>query len=292
MLNLKALTIAEIPLLRDYLSRYPREACDYSICNLMAWGRLYNDQYTFWQDNLVIFNPQYEAICFPVGQNFESKDLVKLISLFRTEYPESELILIPEDYYLAHPELQTYLRVTEHPGWADYVYLSEKLVNLSGKKLAKKKNLVSQFMRAYPNYKVLPITAERKDVIISFAAKWKRDRDAEGIYLQSEMKALANAMDMWDDLPIQGILICLEGRIAAFSIFSEQTPDMATIHFEKFDPAKKGSAQLINYEAAKYLAPKYKWINREQDMALEGLIQAKRSYLPERMLLYYSALPF
>ncbi|MDZ4122178.1 MAG: phosphatidylglycerol lysyltransferase domain-containing protein, partial [Candidatus Cloacimonadaceae bacterium] len=61
------------------------------------------------------------------------------------------------------------------------------------------------------------------------------------------------------------------------------------IHFEKFDPDKKGSAQTIFHEAAKFLAPQYKWINREQDMDLDGLRQAKRSYLPDRMINYYTA---
>jgi hypothetical protein len=255
----------------------------------MTWGKLYSDQYMIWQDSLVVFNPKYQAICFPIGTDFVPLDLVHLVQLFQTEYPESELILIPEDYYLANPELSSLMNVKNSPGWADYVYYTEKLVNLSGKKLAKKKNLISQFRRAYPDYQVLPITAERRDVIIMFAAKWKRQRDAEGIYLQSELKALSNAMNMWNDIPIEGILVCLNGKIAAFSVFSEQTPDMATVHFEKFDPDKKGSAQIITYEAARYLLPRYKWINREQDMDLEGLRQAKKSYLPDRMLDYYSA---
>ncbi len=289
MISLKSLTTAEIPLLKEYLSRFPRESCDYSICNLMTWGRLYNDQYTIWQGNLVVFNPKYQAICFPIGNSFKPRDLVELIQMFRIDYPQAELILIPHDYIENHPETILLLDISTSDGWSDYVYKTEKLVMLSGKKLAKKKNLISQFIRNYPDYKILPITAERRDVIVSFTEKWKRQRDAEGIYLQSEIKALTNAMDMWNDIPIDGILICLHNRIVAFSIFSEQTTNMATIHFEKFDPDKKGSAQMINFEAAKYLLPRYEWINREQDMALEGLRQAKRSYLPDRMIDFYTA---
>jgi hypothetical protein len=86
---------------------------------------------------------------------------------------------------------------------------------------------------------------------------------------------------MWDLLPAEGIIICLHDKIAAFSIFSPQTPDMVTEHFEKFDPEKKGAAQLINWETAKYLQNRYKYLNREQDLGLEGLRQAKLSYQPE-----------
>ena len=165
------------------------------------------------------------------------------------------------------------------------------MVQLSGKKLAKKKNLISQFRRAYPDYKVLPITADRAEVILSFTEKWRREREVEGIYLNTEFTAIRNTMDMWNDIPIEGIIICLDHRIAAYSMFSPQTVDMATVHFEKFDPDKKGSAQLINWETARHLQSRFKWINREQDIGLEGLRQAKMSYDPDFMVAFITGDP-
>jgi len=277
-----------MPLLRDYLNSFPREACDYSICNLMTWGKIYNDQYLLWKDSLVIFNPKYHAICFPLGEGFDAADLRDLVLMFNREYRGSELILIPEDYQRDNTGLHELFEINSSSGWADYVYSTQKLVDLSGKKLAKKKNLISQFRRLYPEYKVVPINADHREYIIAFADKWKRQREVEGIFLQTELKALEYALMQWDELPIEGIIICHENKIAAFSIFSPQTSDMATIHYEKFDPEKKGSAQVINYESARYLLPRFQWINREQDLELEGLRQAKLSYLPDRMIAYYS----
>lgn len=158
------------------------------------------------------------------------------------------------------------------------------MVNLRGKKLTKKKNLISQFRRANPNYHVLPISKEKHEVIERFTEKWRRERHVEGSYLDTEMKAIQNTLEMWDELPVEGIIVCLDQRIAAYSIFSPQTQDMVTVHFEKFDPDKKGSAQLIYWETARYLQSRYKWINREQDIGLEGLRQAKTSYAPDFMV--------
>ena len=281
MRGLQLITEEQIPLLKEFLTRYPRRNCDFNLTNLLAWGKIYRDQYLLWQDNLVIFNPQYQNVCFPLGENFTPRDLADLVLLFKQEYPEAELTIVPEEYYAKNPELDKYFTVREDRAWADYVYQIEKLVKLPGKRLAKKKNLISQFIRAYPDYQVLPVSSDKFDVLLRFTYKWKRERSAEGIYLMTEIKAIENALAMWNLLPAEGIIICLHDKIAAFSIFSPQTQDMVTEHFEKFDPDKKGAAQLVNWETAKYLQKRYKYLNREQDLGLEGLRQAKLSYQPE-----------
>lgn len=281
------ITTDHIPLIQDFLTRYPRVNCDYTITNILAWGKIYRNHLLLWRDNLVIFNPKYQYICFPLGENFASTDLPELVQLFRPEYPDAELILIPEEYYASHPELDDSFELTDDRAWADYVYEIDRMVQLSGKKLAKKKNLISQFRRSYPDYNVLPVTPEKFDVLLKFTQKWRRERSADGIYLMTELKAIENTLQMWDLLPVEGIIICLHNRIAAYSIFSQQTPEMVTEHFEKFDPDKKGAAQLINWETARYLQGRYRYINREQDLGLEGLRQAKLSYDPDRLVKFY-----
>jgi len=285
---LHELKLLHVPMLIDWLKKYPREACDYSVCNLMTWGRIYHNQWCEYAGRLVFYNPQYAYIFFPVGEWMQPLELVELVRDFQKLNPEASLILIPESYPLAFPRLAHHFDLHDDRAWADYIYSVERMINLSGKKLAKKKNLVSQFRRAYPDYKVMQIDAKRHDQIIQFTQNWKRDREVEGIYLNTEFRAIQNTMEMWEDLPVDGIIICLHNRIVAYSIFSPQTADMATIHFEKFDPEKKGSAQAINWETAKYLQDGYMWINREQDIGLEGLRQAKTSYMPDRMVKFIS----
>jgi hypothetical protein len=291
VLKLESLNLNHLPLLKRCLDAHPRHSCDYTVCNLLTWGRIYNNQFAVWRDRLVLVNPKYEYVFFPVGAELPAEELLELMSLVRESYPEPELILAPRDYLDRNPDFEEYFRVTDERDWADYVYSTERMVNLSGKKLAKKKNLVSQFRRAYPDYQVLPITPSRRDVILRFTEKWKRERSAEGIFLHTESLAIQYTLEMWDSLPVEGLLICIDGRIAAYSIFSAQGPDMATIHFEKFDPDKKGSAQVINWETARHLQGRFHWINREQDMGLDGLRQAKLSYDPDFLVPFLVATP-
>lgn len=284
MLKLEPLTTAQIPLLREFLSRYPRQSCDYNICNLLSWGKIYNNQYTLWEGHLVLVNPQYSYLLYPVGPGLGAEKTRELFDLYREDAPEAKLLIIPENWQESCPGLDRHFEISDDRDWYDYVYATEKMVNLRGKKLTKKKNLISQFRRAYPNYHVLPISKEKHEVIERFTEKWRRERHVEGSYLDTEMKAIQNTLEMWDELPVEGIIVCLDQRIAAYSIFSPQTQDMVTVHFEKFDPDKKGSAQLIYWETARYLQSRYKWINREQDIGLEGLRQAKTSYAPDFMV--------
>ncbi|MDI9528471.1 MAG: phosphatidylglycerol lysyltransferase domain-containing protein [Candidatus Cloacimonadota bacterium] len=284
MLKLEPLTTAQIPLLREFLSRYPRQSCDYNICNLLSWGKIYNNQYTLWEGHLVLVNPQYSYLLYPVGPGLGADKTRELFDLYREDAPEAKLLIIPENWQESCPGLDRHFEISDDRDWYDYVYATEKMVNLRGKKLTKKKNLISQFRRANPNYHVLPISKEKHEVIERFTEKWRRERHVEGSYLDTEMKAIQNTLEMWDELPVEGIIVCLDQRIAAYSIFSPQTQDMVTVHFEKFDPDKKGSAQLIYWETARYLQSRYKWINREQDIGLEGLRQAKTSYAPDFMV--------
>lgn len=289
MPGLKPLSLADTMMLREYLRKYPRENCDYTITNLIVWGKIYNNHYLMFKERLVIFNPQYEYVLFPLGEELQAAELLELVMLFREHFEEAQLILIPHEYILKHPELEQHFEIKVDRDWADYIYSTERMVNLSGRKLAKKKNLIAQFKRAYPQYKVMKITEDRLDVILQFTHKWRRERSAEGIYLMTEIKAISNTLEAWNNLPVEGLIICLDYKIAAYSIFSAQTMDMATVHFEKFDPDKKGSAQLITWETARYLQERFKWINREQDIGLEGLRQAKLSYLPDRFALFYAS---
>ncbi len=123
-----------------------------------------------------------------------------------------------------------------------------------------------------------------KESVLKFFQLWQNERELEGKTIETEYKAVQKTFELWNVLPVDGLLIKADGQIIGCSIFSRQTQDMVTQHFEKFDPTIKGSAQTIIWETAKYLCDRYIWLNREQDMGIEGLRQAKRSYVPEFMV--------
>lgn len=201
---------------------------------------------------------------------------------------KGNFISVPEDYIEKNRSLSENFDVAYDPCNSDYLYLTEKLAELKGRKLHKKKNLVSQFRRSHAGYRVEIFKEEHIGSCLNLAEKWSEDQSEvpdEG--KQLELKVMERALRNCNLIGLEGILIFYGGKLIAFSLFSAQRDDMATVHFEKFDYDCKGSAQAINHETALYLKDRFKYLNREQDVGLEGLRRAKMSYEPEKLITTY-----
>ncbi|MCL1827339.1 MAG: phosphatidylglycerol lysyltransferase domain-containing protein [Candidatus Cloacimonetes bacterium] len=285
--KLKPLTFEELDLVSDFMARYPDENCDFNITILFSWGMYYQIEYAIHCDRLILFNPKYAFLLFPVGEWLTAEELHTLNNCCKKINKKADILVVPEEYVQNTPNLSEYFTIETNEDWNDYVYLTENLVNLSGKKLAKKKNLIAQFKTNYPKYRLEKIEPKDTQEIMEFSLFWKSTHDSDDSNLEAEFEAMKYVLNNWEKLPCQGIKLYVEDKLVAFSVFSPQTTEMATVHFEKYDMSIKGAGQMINYETAKYLLPDFKYINREQDMGHEGIRQAKRSYQPLRQVPAY-----
>ena len=76
-------------------------------------------------------------------------------------------------------------------------------------------------------------------------------------------------------------------KAAAVTFGSRISPDTFDVHFEKADASIQGAYAAINCEFAKHIREKYpeiRYLNREEDMGIEGLRKAKQSYHPHHMV--------
>lgn len=173
------------------------------------------------------------------------------------------------------------IEYSQNRDYQEYVYLSERLATLSGKELHAKKNHVNKFRSLY-NYKFLPMDASVTNKCIELAEKWldakyEGNRQAYDI----ELKSLITAMNNFEYFDLFGGVLYVDDEIVAFTVGEERSPDTALIHIEKANINYKGAFAAVNCEFANMLAPKYKFLNREEDMGIEGLRKAKLSYKPE-----------
>jgi hypothetical protein len=223
----------------------------------------------------------------PVGERFTAHDLFQLNNCCKKIHKDVEILVVSDDYITNNPNIYEYFTITNDENWNDYIYSTESMVNLAGKKLAKKKNLISQFKRLYPDYTLKPISSCDFNELMEFTDLWKNTHKDNNDYLDIELEALKTILSLWDKLPCDGYKLYVHDKLCAFSIYSPQTKDMATVHYEKYDINIKGAGQMINHEISKVLLKDYIYINREQDMGLEGIRQAKKSYQPIRKVPFY-----
>ena len=167
------------------------------------------------------------------------------------------------------------IEITEDRDNFDYLYKREDLANLTGKKYHKKKNLVNQFLNAYPDHEQRHMTAALVPDAIEILDRWHQDRG------RGDYEAAREALDLFDSLCLRGAVFYVNGKPAAYCLGeSIARGRMFAIHFEKGIDEYKGVYQYMNQAFASNLPGFFTWINREQDLGSEGLRQAKMTYRP------------
>lgn len=170
----------------------------------------------------------------------------------------------------------------------DYVYRASDLIELSGRKYHGKRNHVSQFKREYA-WEYEDVAKNNIEDCCEIAREWCKKhgcKDENGF--ENETCALHKALKYFDELGLSGGLIKVDGKPAAFTIGEEINPKVYLLHFEKGIDGYDGIYAAINNEFAERHLSKYEYINREEDLGLEGLRRSKLSYHPAFLLDKYS----
>ncbi|HSQ35848.1 MAG TPA: phosphatidylglycerol lysyltransferase domain-containing protein [Candidatus Binatia bacterium] len=261
--------------------------CDFSFANLFIWGDIFKTRWLLHDERLWFYNGYDDLMLMPVGQALSLDELVDVSDMLRRAGKSGSFVLVDPDFVKDNRGLDEHFKVEIDLDNGDYIYSSQKLAELAGNKLHKKRNLVNQFQALYPDYACLPLQPPDLDACLALSEKWCRLRTCQELDFDHETSALKKALNHFNALELQGLKVIQGGELIAFSIFSRLSSNMADVHFEKFDPLAKGASQVINWEAAKFLAKTFKYINREQDLGIEGLRRAKQSYEPEYIVSAY-----
>lgn len=189
-------------------------------------------------------------------------------------------------------------KIEAAPELGDYIYLTENLANLPGKKFSKKRNHIHQFVKKYPEYRFEILGLDNLESAMQVEEKWfieSSERVEQKDFsedLQIERAIIKNALDNFEYFSrvcgMSGGIVFVQDFPVAFCLSSRLSPDVTDIHFEKCLSAfaKDGGYAVINNEFAKTISTKY--INREEDLGVEGLRKAKLSYYPEKILDKYN----
>ena len=276
------------------LMNCPERGCEYSFANLFLWGR---QEIAFIEECVVLFSHFFgrSVYPYPIGSGNKRAALEAILADSRergipcritgmTENDRQEL----EGWFPGKFAFQT-ARAN-----FDYVYTVDALADLKGKKLQKKRNHVNRFRAEHPDYRVEPICCGNLARVQHMVNDWYVSRkltDPEGDYFLESL-AMAKAFRHFDALNMEGIALLEGDRVLAVTMGSRMSPDMLDVHFEKALENVNGAYNTVNAEFARYIrlkAPEIRFLNREDDMGLEGLRTAKLSYVPDHMIEKYQA---
>lgn len=167
---------------------------------------------------------------------------------------------------------------------ADYIYNAEDLINLSGRKYHGKRNHIAKFERMYPEWSYEAITADNTDDCMAACTEWYEGPEELSESLIHERQIIYKALAEREILGLTGGLIRVDGKVIAFTLGEPLNDSSFVIHFEKALPGFEGAYPVINNQFAKHELSSYRYINREEDLGIEGLRKAKLSYYPAILL--------
>ena len=168
----------------------------------------------------------------------------------------------------------------------DYLYLTEELAKLQGRKFHRKKNLVNAFINNH-TYEGKPLLEEHIPEALTVLNEWREERGDPADY-----DAAREALERCEELVLCGGIYHADGEPAGYSLGEEIGGGrMFVIHFEKALTRFRGLYQFLNMSFAAILPEKYMYLNREQDLGIEGLRRAKESYQPKGFVVKYRVYP-
>lgn len=182
---------------------------------------------------------------------------------------------------------------TERRNSSDYIYLRESLATLAGKKMHQKRNHFNKFIKNYEGrYSYVNMSEEDIPEVLSFQNKWismASDKDGMDI-LEYETTAIEKLLEFFGRFSLRGGVLRIDGEVCAYCIGAKISEDTVDVMVEKGDYAYEGVYQAINKLFCENNCGDVEFINREEDMGIEGLRRAKLSYNPEYILMKYGAI--
>lgn len=288
-MSFKKLEIKDKEKFEKYFKSERRRGCEYSFACNFIWQDVYHSTFDIIENCYVAKTDRNGESIYnlPLG---DAADMVKAIKSILATEGEKAVFRGILDYHIPflNEHFDGLFDYSFNRNESDYIYLSENLITLSGKKYQSKRNLIKRFCDN-PDWRYEQINKQNVNECIELNHVWSDGKNAVASNdIRIEIGAANTALAHLDILDLKGGLLRREGKVVAYSVGEPLTDDTFVVHFEKALDIK-GCYQTINNQFAKHNCSDFKYINREEDTGEEGLRKAKLSYHPAIILDKYEA---
>jgi len=260
--------------------------CNYTFANLVGWQFWYNTEVCVLEKAVMLrytFNGQRAyMVC-----TSEELSLELIEALFDDSHGDLTLIGLEDSQVAQLSIFNSQFSISSEPvrDQYNYIYRRTDLETLHGKHLDAKRNHIHRFRAEHPDFEYRPLTPELFGECRRLTEIWQEEKDASGT-IDAEKQVMETIFSNWDALGMTGGSIFVDGRMVAFTYGAAVTTDTLDVCVEKADRHVEGTFAIINQQFAEHLPEQYTYLNREEDMGIPGLRQAKLSYHPEILLTY------
>ena len=276
-----------------------RRNCNYTFANLVGWQFWYYTEVCVLENAVVLrytFDGQQAyMVCASEALSLEliealfddSNGDLTLIGLEDSQVAQLSILRSSSARLLPTGRKNSKLSTNIEPvrDQYDYIYRRTDLATLHGRHLDAKRNHIHRFREEHPDFEYRPLTPEFFDECRQLTEIWQEDKGGSDT-INAEKKVMETIFSNWDALGMIGGSIFVDGRMVAFTYGSAVTTDTFDVCVEKADRHVEGAFAIINQQFAEHLPEQYIYLNREEDMGIPGLRQAKLSYHPEILLTY------
>jgi len=287
--NFRPVTLADRAFFEAHYAKYPQSHSDNTFTNMVCWNHFAQYRYAYVNGNVILASTIEGITRFrpPIGPRDPA--LMKDLLRFAQEYgDDTPMVLLDPATAQWIRDLDPTVKIVPDRDHFEYVYRALDLAELPGKNYVKIRSQIHKFRRNC-RHTVEPVTAANREEVLEFLVKWCEWKGCENdLVLAHEKEAVFYAIEHFTELPLRGLLIRVEEKIAALSLFERLNADTALVHFEKGLPDCEGIYKAINAETATHLAGEVEYINRESDLGVAGLREAKLRYHPHHMVEVFS----
>lgn len=282
--HFKPLTIDDTSFVGGILRDYGSETSELNFTNLFIWRNHYGFQWSIREDWLLVAGENQSGdvlLLEPVGPEPRQRLTVELLQWLREERRIPLPAIHRADRRIVE-ELRGAEGVVVEPArdQFDYVYLREDLVRLEGNRYRSKRNHFNKFNRTY-RWFFAPLTEEYIPSCLELQESWCRaKRCEEDLSLLGEWDAVKEILSGFHALDLMGGVITVDGKVEAFSVGEVAGGETAVVHIEKANPLIPELYAVINQQCCEHCWLGARFVNREQDLGVPGLREAKMSYHP------------
>ncbi len=292
-LPFKRVELADKEILEPYLYRYGENSCQHCFATLLCMNDKYGDAYCIRDGCLFIHREnldtsEYRTYLAPMGYTVLSEALETLFADARYYGKKLRFESVTASFAEQLGRLSAYpFSIRADRDLFEYIYTCDKLVRLPGRAFVNKRSDLRHFLAEYRDrLEVKLFSPEQVPALREFQKKWyaMRVQDENERYLTHENRVIELAFAYGDRIGITGIVVYIDGVICGYTLGYRCSEDCYDALVEKGDYTVKHIYRFLNMQSVKSCCGGLRYVNREEDLGVEGLRHAKMLYQPDILL--------